>query len=344
MMDFKKHPLYQEDLINAFNGVEDFFNGKSFLITGATGLIGTFLIDVLMKANEAGAGISIYAVGRSGERAKERFGEYFQSSLFTFIQQDVIVPFNDSIHVDFVVPLASNTHPLAYSAYPIETALINFEGAKHSLDLAYRCGAEVLYPSSVEIYGNAGDVNAITEDYTGKLNLSNARSCYPESKRLSEALCQAYKAEKGICVKIARLSRVFGPTMLMNDSKASSQFLKKAISGDDIVLKSSGLQRFSYTYVADAVNAMLFIIKNGDNGVAYNISAQSCDVQLKQFAQICASIAGKDVVFEVPDLSEKRGYSVAVNAIMDNSLLKSIGWTPQYTMENAVSRTVILLK
>ena len=123
-------------------------------------------------------------------------------------------------------------------------------------------------------------MDIFTEDYTGELNLRNARACYPESKRLSEALCQSYITEEGVKVKLVRLSRVFGPTMLMSDSKASSQFIVKALQGEDIVLKSKGEQLFSYTYVADAVSAMLHVLIHGEEGVPYNIANKSCDVKL----------------------------------------------------------------
>ena len=202
----------------------------------------------------------------------------------------------------------------------------------------------MLYPSSVEIYGNARDEDSFTEDYTGQLNLSTSRSCYTESKRLSESLCQSYISEKGAKVKIVRLSRVFGPTMLMNDSKASSQFIVKALNGEDIVLKSKGEQLFSYTYVADAVSAMLHVLLHGENGVAYNISNAVCDVHLKDFARLCAEWAGRDVVFDLPSETERKGFSIAMRAILDNSRLRSLGWTPYYGIKDAVFRTLSIIK
>jgi nucleoside-diphosphate-sugar epimerase len=246
-----------------------------------------------MLLNSKGADIQIYAVGRSWVKAKSRLGEYELDDHFHFIEQDVRRPLPEYLKVDYIIPLASNTHPLAYSLYPIETIKINVNGAEHALDKALECGATVLYPSSVEIYGNARDEDVFTEDYTGLLNLKNARACYPESKRLCEALCQSYMAERGVKVKIARLSRVFGPTMLMSDTKASSQFILKALNGEDIVLKSKGEQCFSYTYVADVVRAMLFILLHGEYGKAYNVSNQDCNVKLRDFAGACARWASK---------------------------------------------------
>ena len=342
----KSHPLYQEDLANilAVKDIEQ-LRGKRFLITGATGLIGVQLIDALMQADD----VKVIAVGRSREKAKTRLGEHFANPRFTFMEHDITKPFNYALCImnyslDYIIPLASHTHPLAYSQYPVETIMINVKGAEHALELAQQTGATVLYPSTVEVYGNAQGDDVFTEDYTGMLNLKNARSCYPESKRVSEALCQSYMAEKGVKVKIVRLSRVFGPTMLPSDTKASSQFIQKAIAGEDIVLKSKGEQYFSYTYVADAVAAMLHVLLHGEMGVPYNISNEACDVHLREFAAICAECAGKEVVFDLPSETEAKGFSIATKAILDDARLKGIGFVPRYTIRDAIQRTIEIVK
>ena len=156
----KQHPLYQEDRV--------------------------CLIDALMKANAEGANITIYALGRSREKAASRLGEYYANDHFHFVERDARASLADLPAVDVIIPLASNTHPLAYSQFPIETIEINVKGAEHALEKALTDGATVLYPSTVEVYGNARGEDIFTEDYTGQLNLRNARACYPESKRLSE--------------------------------------------------------------------------------------------------------------------------------------------------------------
>ena len=341
----KKHPLYIEDL-NGIIKVHGFnlLYGKTFLITGATGLIGVCLIDALMLANKNGADITVYAVGRNKEKAAARLGEYYDNNHFYFIEQDVRQPLLKDISVDYIIPLASNTHPLAYSQYPIETIEINVKGAEYALQKAIECNATVLYPSTVEVYGNARGEDVFTEDYTGQLNLSTARACYTESKRVSEALCQSYIAEKGAKVKIVRLSRLFGSTILMSDTKASSQFIIKALNGEDIVLKSKGEQFFSYTYVADAVSAMLYVLLHGEIGEAYNIANNQCNVHLKDFAQTCAEWTGKSVVFDLPSEVEQKGFSIAIQAILDNSKIKDLGWKPSFDFHNAVDRTLTILK
>lgn len=337
----KKHPLYQEDILNVISteGI-DALRGKKILITGATGMVGVMLIDSLMKLGD----VKVIAVGRNREKAAERLGEYFDNSNFLFMEHDVCMPFPDGISADYIIPMASNTHPLAYSQFPIETMMINLKGAEHALNLAERTGATVVYTSTNEIYGNAVNNTAFDEDSNGKLNLNNARSCYNESKRSAEAMCQSYMAEQGVKVKIARLCRVFGPTMLMSDSKASSQFIKKAVEGDDIVLKSEGNQYFSYTYVADAVRGLLTVLLSGEYGIPYNVSSPKTDVHLRDFARMCAEYNNKSVVFDIPSQTEAKGYSVATQAILSSERIKNIGFIGKYEMKDAIRRTIGILR
>ena len=176
------------------------------------------------------------------------------------------------------------------------------------------------------------------------INCNTLRAGYPESKRCGEALCQAYKSQKGLDIVIPRVTRTFGPTMSMSDTKAASQFIKKGVSGEDIVLKSAGTQYFSYTYVADAVSGLLTVLLKGESGEAYNIADESCDIRLKDLAGIIANINGKKVIFEIPDAIEAAGYSTATKARLDGSKLKSLGWKPRYDIKNGIERTVEILK
>ena len=336
----KQHPYYQEDIkyVLLTKGIET-LRGKRVLITGATGLIGVHLIDVLMCLGD----VKIIAVGRNKEKAKERLGEYFGHSDFSFLEQDVQDPFPEGLAADIIIPLASNTHPLAYSRYPVETVLINVKGAENALSLARRNGAQVLYPSTVEVYGSSEGKESFSESDTGRLNLATSRACYTESKRVSEALCQSYLAEYGVESRIVRLPRVFGPTMLGSDTKASSQFIIKALRREDVVLKSKGDQFFSYCYVSDAVAAMLYILLHGKTGEAYNVSSSECDIHLRVFAGICAEFNGRHVEFDLPSAAESRGYSIADKAVLDSGKLKALGFTPKYGIKEAIERTIAVL-
>ncbi len=324
-------------------------HNKSLMLSGATGLIGSFLVDVILEKNAtSNLNCIVYALGRNESKARERFSKFADSPYFKFIQYDVKEPLSMVFlgDVDYIIHLASNTHPLLYSTDPIGTIQTNITGLQNLLEFAVEHKTKrFIFASSNEIYGeNRGDVELFSEDYCGYIDCNTLRAAYPESKRCGEALCQAYKAQKDLDVIIARFTRSYGPTMIMSDTKAVSQFIKKGIAGEDIVLKSEGTQYYSYTYVADAVSGLLWALLCGQNGEAYNIADESGDIRLRDLAQIVAEINGKKVVFELPDAVEVAGYSKATKARLNGQKLRELGWKPRYDIKSGMERTISILR
>ena len=349
-MNLYDSTLYMED-INRICQMDlpwDKLQGKSVMLTGATGMIGSFLADVLLhKTHNGEMDIKIYALGRDKAKAESRFSSNSRDPHFVFIPYDVTKPFfcKDIGRIDYILHLASNTHPLQYATDPIGTITTNIIGLQNMLELAVQHQVRrFVFASSNEVYGeNRGDVELFDENYCGYINCNIMRAGYPESKRCGEALCQAYKAQKGIDVVIPRFTRTYGPTMSMSDSKAISQFIKKGVYGEDIILKSAGNQYYSYTYVSDAVSGLLTILLCGENGEAYNIADEIGDITLKDLAKMIAENVGHNVVFEVPDSVEAAGYSKATKARLDGSKLKNLGWKPQYDIKTGIERTIKIL-
>ena len=345
-----EHKEYLEDIdyVASLDLPWNKLKDKSILISGATGLVGSFLVDVIMKRNKDRLNCKVYALGRSADKAASRFAYCFDDDLFQFVPYDISKPLirNDIGTVDYVLHLASNTHPLQYSTDPIGTITTNILGVYNMLSFAEEHNAtRCAFASSNEIYGeNRGDTEFFNEQYCGYIDSNTLRAGYPESKRCGEALCQAYIKQKGMDIVIPRLTRSYGPTMLMSDTKAISQFIKKAIAGEDIVLKSAGTQYYSYTYVADAVSGLLTVVLKGENGEAYNIADSASDIMLKDLAAIIAEKAGRKVVFELPDAVEAAGYSKATKARLDGSKLKELGWKAHYDIQSGMERTVEILK
>ena len=332
------NPLYIDDVeyVSALPLEWDKLTGKNFLISGASGMIGSFLIDVLMMRSQ---GIKIHALGRNIESANARFHDYAGNDCFRFTAFDINEPLEDFGGIyDFVLHLASNTHPRAYSADPVGTITANIIGLNNMLKFSLEHGTErFVFASSVEVYGeNKGDTEYFTEDYCGNIDLSKARSGYCEAKRCGETLCQSYIQQYGLDVVIPRFSRTYGPTMKMDDTKAISQFIRKGAAHEDIVLKSEGTQLFSYSYVADSVSGLLTVLLSGENGTAYNIADTKSDITLRE-------LAGKKVIFELPDETERRGYSPASKAIMDASRIKSLGWSSRYDIKAGITRTLDII-
>ena len=344
-MNILYNKLYFDD-INYICGLTlpwHMLKDKTILITGARGQIGSCLIDVLMaKKNN----IKIIALGRDLEKTKERFEKYWDNDNFIFVQCDINEGVPESIgNVDYIIHAASNTHPLQYSTKPIETITTNVIGTYNLLNYGYAKNINrFLFASSVEVYGeNRGDVELFEESYCGYIDCNTLRAGYPESKRLGESLCQAYIKQKEMDIVIPRISRTYGPTMKSSDTKAISQFIKKGVNGENIVLKSEGTQLYSYNYVADIVSALLFILLKGEKGNAYNIADINSNIMLKDLAIIISEFAGKKVVYELPDAVEALGYSKATKAILNSEKLKALGWSAKYDIKAGLIRTIKIL-
>lgn len=338
--------LYKDDIERLALAVPDNLQGATVAISGASGMIGAALIDALLYSRGKGSGISVLALGRNEAKARERL-PYFDADGFVFEEIDVSVPGScPKSSADIVVHLASTTHPLAYSTQPVGTITSNIIGLVNLLEYAHSCDStHFCFASSVEIYGeNRGDVELFDEGYLGYIDCNTLRAGYPESKRLGESLCQAYASERGVNVYIPRLPRTFGPTMLLSDTKAISQFIKNGVKDEDIVLKSAGNQLYSYLYVADSVSGLLHVVGYGQSGAAYNVADSKCNATLKEIAQIISGINDRDVVFELPSDLEREGYSTATKALLDSSRLQSIGWRAEYDIDSGLRRTIEILK
>lgn len=349
-MNLYENELYLEDLYYVSN--QDFgwdkLNGKTILLSGATGLIGSFFVDVIMTKNLNGLDCNIYALSRNEEKARARFSRWENSSQLKFISSDINKPLirNDIGTVEYVLHLASNTHPIQYATDPIGTIMTNITGLKNMLDFSVEHKtSRFAFASSNEIYGeNRGDKKKFDENYCGYIDCNTVRAGYPESKRCGEALCQAYIVQKNMDVVIPRFTRSYGPTMQISDSKAISQFIKNGISGEDIVLKSAGTQYYSYTYVADAISGLLSVLFSGKRGEAYNIADETSDIMLKDLAQVIAKATGKKVIYEAPDIVESTGYSKATKARLDGSKMHDLGWHAKYDIKSGIERTLKILR
>lgn len=318
------------------------------LISGACGMIGSYMVDVLLAANRYHSlNLSVLAMGRNEDKAHKRFSYCWENPAFLFVYGDVNETLPDSLgEVNYIFHAASNTHPVAYATDPIGTVCTNIMGTNNLLKYASAHGCKrFVFASTVEVYGeNRGDCEKFTEDYCGYIDCNTLRAGYPESKRAGEALCQAYIKQNGMDVVIPRLPRVYGPTLLASDTKALSQFLKKAINGEDIVLKSAGTQFFSYIYVSDAIYGILYCLLHGKNGEAYNISDEDSDITLGNLARKIASLVGKTVIFDIPDATEQAGFSKATKAILDSSKLRALGWSALVKLDAGLKHTIDILK
>lgn len=323
------------------------FSGSSFFVSGAAGLIGSYLIDLLIVADrEYKLNLKIVACDRNVKLLAERFPDGC-SPVITKLGIDICENEIPQSHYEYVIHAASNTSPVDYAQKPIDTIWTNVCGAKKLLDLAVKGRTKrFLFCSSVEAYGrNNGDVEKFAEDYSGYVNSNTIRANYPSAKRCVEALCNAYAAEHvDFDFAIARIGRLYGPTVIRGDSKAPSQFIDNAVRGEDIVLKSDGTQLFSWGYVGDCATALLTILARGERGNAYNVADPDSCAMLRVFAQHAADAAGVNLRFVQQSRIEQSGYSKITKAMLDTTKLESLGWTAAHHLADGISRTILYIK
>lgn len=335
---------YIEDIKNVAN-VELSWNklsGKNILVTGATGLIGSCVVEILM--NHVGINYHVYASGRDISRLKILFSNYVDSPYLHFIKYDVTEALELSVDFHFIIAAASGANPVLYSTDPVGVMKANFMGVDNLLSYGVSHQLEkFVYVSSGDVYGE-GDGRVFTEEYSGFLNPLNLRSCYASSKRATETLCVSYACQYGINVSIARPCHTYGPNFTINDSRVYAQFIRNVLKGEDIMMKSSGEQVRSWCYVIDCALGILYVLLNGNNMEAYNISDSLSIISIREMAEIIASIGNKKVVINAPSEVEKKGFNVVKREILDSSKLKALGWKTHWNIREGLEHTIKYLQ
>jgi len=347
-MNFKKSTTYRGELRESIERVIsiDSLKNSSILITGATGLIGSYLVDLLYTFNcSSSANIKIYALGRSFDRLKDRF-EGDDLSFLSFVEGDVCSPIANEFHVDYIIHAASNAYPASFNQDPVGTITGNIVGTMNLLEYGKNHGMKrFLYVSSGEVYGQ-GDlsIDAFDETYAGYVDPVQVRSCYPNAKRTAETLCSSYSKQYGLEVVIVRPSHTYGPNATTKDNRANAQFVANALNGEDIVMKSAGTQMRSYTYIADCATAIFSVLTRGISQNAYNIANKDSRATIAEFAQEVARQTARKVVFEQPDAVALAERTPIAKQVLDAKKLESLGWNGHFSLSEGLHSTISILK
>lgn len=355
------------------------FSGKNILVAGATGMIGTALVDVLMS--RPSIDFNVYASGRNAAKLKTVFAKYSDDAHFHFLKMDLCRPLGEalpancalpttpcaesgnvysynsgnvspdnsvestdegpgSIDFQYIIDAAGVSSPQLYSTQPVSVLKSNVLGVDNLLSYGVGHSLEkFVYVSSGEVYGE-GDGRVFTEDYSGYVDCTKLRSCYPSAKRASESLCVAYSHQYGIDISIARPCHIYGPHFNSSDNRVYAQFIRNVLDGEDIVLKSDGSQFRSWCYSVDCASALIYIALKGENGHAYNVADEASNVSIKSLAEMVASIAGKKVVTQLPSDAEKSGYNIVTKSVFSTEKLRALGWKAEGTMEEKLRSTI----
>lgn len=325
--------IFEEDIKNIINDFDmSVFDGKTILVTGATGLIGKLCVKSLLNS---GYNTQVIALVRDEEKAKNIFGE---SKRLTYLVQDINQRINTTRQVDYIIHAASTTSSKDFVEKPVETIYTAINGSRNVLEFAKNKRLEgMVYLSSLEIYGVNEKENIKERDY-GYIDILNSRSSYSESKKMVETMCISYGTEYGVPVKIARLAQTFGAGVSISDNRVFAQFAKAIINKENIILHTKGETKRNYCYTTDAVRGIFTILTKGENNNAYNVANENSYCSISEMAHLLENEYTK-VEYKIDEVN--RGYNPTVKIALNTEKLNALGWEAKVNLKEMFDRLIM---
>lgn len=322
-------------------------SNKTVLITGASGMVGSYFVYTLLKLNELyNTNIKIMAVVRNPSKLDENIIDHPEVKI---VKHDVIKPFNIIDNVDYIIHAASPASPKIMKEHPVETNFANTLGTANTLMLAQEKQVDgYLFVSSREIYGepNVGQELFTENGPLGQVNPLVPRNGYAEGKKAAENMCVSFRDEYGLNTKIARLAHTYGPGMSIYDGRVQADFLNNILHNENIVLKSDGSSVRTYTYVADAIKAMLLVLLSS-NDYVYNIADEDSKTSIKELAEVLVNLdptKNLKLVFDIPEDAPKGCASFTTGILSTDKVRQELGWSPKYGIKDGFARTILHLE
>ena len=336
--------VFREDAMHLIERIDlSPLEGKTVLVTGATGLIGKGIVFALQTWNEQRAKreIGILALVRDQEKAIRQLGE--ENLGLRYLVGDVCQVEIPDGAADYILHTAGQTSSLAFIQNPVETIQVTLDGTRNLLEYARRNPVKrFVFLSTMEVYGNPTTEEKIDEAHFSTLDSMDVRSCYPLSKRMCENLCVSYCSEYQVPAVVLRLTQTFGPGVRYEDRRVFAEFARCAIEKKDIILKTEGATKRQYLYTADAVRAMLTVLLRGENGQVYNVANQSSYCSIREMAELVArEIAHNEIAVRVElDDIRKYGYAPTLYMNLDTAKIEGLGWQADYDLKQMFERTI----
>lgn len=318
--------------------------GKSILVSGATGLIGARIIDLIATLHKDYNG-SIKGIGLY--RSKSKLNKMLPAipEGIDFVRWDMDEDQEPCIDkYDAIVHCAGiSGGKKMHLKDPRKFFTTNIGSTQKLLDYnAKHNKAPFLFVSTYEVYGDVQQETPFKENYPCNLNTFEVRSSYAEMKRMSEMMCCMWSSQFGFDSYSVRLTSTFGEGVEYDDPRFFAEFARCIIEERDIILKSSGGTVRSYLDADDAAIAMLYVIANGQNGNAYNLTNMDNAINIRDIANKMIKVADSNIQlkFDITEDVSKLGYRKEGCTLMDSTKLMDLGWKPVYTLDETIKKMI----
>lgn len=341
-----KNMVVQEDLKQMAEEHLDWhqFDGKTILVTGATGMLATYIsYFLLFLKEEKDIDLRLLALCRTKSKAETIFKRFLNKPYFYLLLQDVCEPIQYDGNIDYIFHLAGNASPYFINSDPVGIVKSNMIGTFNILELAKEKNTtKVLFASTREVYGKNEKEESLTETSFGAIDPMENRSCYPESKRAAETIFRSYFLQYGINFNALRIAHSYGPGMnLHSDGRVMADLMGNVVDGKDIELKSTGEALRAFCYISDAVTGIFYAALKGEPGEAYNLANETEEISIRDLAQMLVSLRkDKDlkVVFNIPETNT--GYCNYKRVGLNTLKIESLGWKPRTKLNMGIKRTL----
>lgn len=338
--------VIREDIKNiaeALKPYRRFFSGKTFLITGAYGFLGRYIVHLLKYLNEE--------VLEQKTRALllDNFVTGYEQRVISdrnlvFHRHNVINPFSTNEEIDYIIHAAGIASPAYYTKYPIETMDVGTVGTRNMLELAYKKNVSgFLFTSSSEVYGDPDPKHVPTnEEYYGNVSITGPRSCYDESKRFGETMCLAFWRTFNVPVKIVRPFNVYGPGIRPDDYRVLPNFIEHALRKEPLPIHGDGRNTRSFCYISDAIESIFRVLFAKENGEYFNIGNPGPEISVRDLAYVVKDAMPYKVdVINIDPPHAVYASSDPKRRCPDISKLQRVtGFRPKVSLEEGVGRTI----
>ncbi len=325
-----------------------FFEGKTILISGGAGFIGSYINAVFYLLNKKvfKKKCRVISIDNYITGSRENFLLKIRDKNFNFLHSDIRIPYITNEKVDYIIHAAGLASPYYYMKYPLETIESAVIGAKNLLEVARGNPIKgFLFFSSSEIYGDPDPEYVPTpESYTGKVSSIGPRACYDESKRLAETLCTVYFEQYNVPIRIIRPFNVYGPGMKHTDYRVIPNFIYNGLLGKNLPVHDKGMQTRTFCYITDAINGIFKVLAKGKPGQAYNVGNDKPEITVFELAFVISKLIGNGIKPRRKKYPKNYPAGEPQRRCPDLTKIRKLLYEPKVDLETGLKKTITWFK